>query len=81
MPGLSSGLNITTGLNLGGATSPMVAGAGVPGYSPSQAAGYGAGSTSGSGGGYLGTTPGHLTWYIGIASLLVLIAIRHSLPR
>jgi hypothetical protein len=60
----------------------MVAGASTPGVSVAQAA-YGAGATTASSGSssIFGLTPGHLTIHIGGLALIVLVLIRHSLPK
>lgn len=76
-------LGVGGGINLGGGTSPRVNGATTPGTSVAQAA-YGAGSTSSSGGlgnGLFGTSPGHITIYAGGLALILLVVIRHSLPK
>jgi len=75
--GLSA--NVLGGVTLGGGTSPVVHGAKVAGQSPGSP--YGAASTDGSDNSYLGSSPGHMTWYLGITAFVLLIAIRHSLPR
>lgn len=78
------GLNLGVGghLRLGGGSSPSVVGAGTPGVSVAQGA-YGAGSTSptGGGNGIFGTSAGHITIYSGGIALILLVLIRHSLPR
>jgi hypothetical protein len=75
-------LGIGGGLRLGGGSSPMVAGASTPGVSVAQAA-YGAGATtsSSSSNGLFGTSPGHITIYAGGLALILLVVIRHSLPK
>lgn len=79
-----SGLNLGVGggLRLGGGSSPMVAGASTPGVSVGQAA-YGAGATTTdrSTDGLFGISPGHITIYSGGLALILLVLIRHSLPR
>lgn len=83
MAGISGlDLGVGGGLRLGGGSSPKVAGASTPGVSVSQAA-YGAGATTSSGGtdGLFGVTPGHVTIYAGGLALILLVLIRHSLPK
>ena len=83
MPAFSGlDLGVGGGVRLGGGSSPMVAGASTPGVSVAQAA-YGAGATTSSGGsdGLFGTSPGHITIYSGGLALILLILIRHSLPK
>lgn len=78
------GLGVGGSLRIGGqgSGSPMVNGATTPAVSVAQAA-YGAGSTSSSspGGGLFGFTPGHLTIYAGGLAVVLLVLIRHSLPK
>jgi hypothetical protein len=60
----------------------MVAGASTPGVSVAQAA-YGAGATTTSSGGssLFSASPGALTIHAGGIALILLVLIRHSLPK
>ena len=71
---------IGNGLSLGGGSSPKVAGAGTASVS-TAAYGAGATTTSRSTDGLFGTSPGHITIYSGGLALILLVLIRHSLPK
>lgn len=75
-------LGVGGGIRLGGGSSPMVAGASTPGVSVAQAA-YGAGATTTDSGSssIFGTSPGHLSVHAGGIALILLVLIRHSLPK
>jgi hypothetical protein len=79
-----AGLDFGVGksLRLGGGSSPSVSGAQTPGVSIAQAA-YGAGATTTSTGAssIFGVSPGHLTIHAGGIALILLVLIRHSLPK
>ena len=70
-------------LGLGGGSSPVVAAAPTAAPPSPGVAAFGAGTTGmgTSPANLAGTSPGHLAPMFGIAAFVLLIVIRHSLPR